>query len=247
VLRYEHLPAELSGDCQFQPAADFQSRYVLTNTAASDQGYRACKRRKGKEKATGSITVLTSSYDLVRGGGAEKGAVDALLASHTARLFPNLPELLLAPSSPTVLLLLEAPSCMTTTALLRVMPGLRAAGRSICIPQADPAHYAQMITSPPPPTTTSAAASAGGGSSSAGCSALPTPTPAQASTPAPNVGVDGRGGLAPPLAAPLAPTLASPRTPTDRGPCSQMLLNVQCSFLNRNLHSRCHWFPCLPA
>ena len=40
-----------------------------------------------------------------------------------------------------VLLLLDAPSCGTTNALARAVPGLRAHGLRICVPQADPSHY----------------------------------------------------------------------------------------------------------
>ena len=70
--------------------------------------------------------------------------VDQLIASHTSRVFPDLATRLQFDDR-LVLLLLEAPSCGTTEALCLAMPSLKGLGHKICIPQADPQHYACMV------------------------------------------------------------------------------------------------------
>jgi hypothetical protein len=98
------------------------------------------KKKRGAYK-----TELKSSYDLERAGGEEKVRVDALLAKHTAETFDDLAAEMRADSS-LVLLLLEAPSCATTQALIAAMPQIRGHCANVCIPQADPAHYRQMVS-----------------------------------------------------------------------------------------------------
>jgi hypothetical protein len=98
------------------------------------------KKKRGAYK-----TELKSSYDLERAGGVEKVHVDALLAEHAAKTFDNLAADMRADSS-LVLLLLEAPSCASTQALVAAMPQMAEHCGNICIPQADPNHYRQMIS-----------------------------------------------------------------------------------------------------
>lgn len=79
--------------------------------------------------------------------------IDSLLAGHAARLFPRLPGLLRGGGDDgdqprRVLLLLEAPSYGTTKALCAAVPGLAAALGNVCVPQADPIHYAAMVADP---------------------------------------------------------------------------------------------------
>lgn len=76
-----------------------------------------------------------------------KTCVDALLATHAKLTFPDLPATLAADPS-LVLLLLDAPNVLSTTALAEAFPALRTAALAarVCIPQADPAHYSLMVT-----------------------------------------------------------------------------------------------------
>jgi len=104
-----------------------------------DETYRSMKKR-GAYK-----TELKSMYDLERAGGVEKVRVDALLAEHATKTFDDLAAVMRADSS-LVLLLLEAPNCATTQALVAAMPQMAERCGSICIPQADPKHYRQMVS-----------------------------------------------------------------------------------------------------
>ena len=108
--------------------------------AFAQAGYTSSKKRR----CTAHKKLLISRFDRARGGGEEKAYIDSLLAKHVARVWPDLAATLAA-SPHLVLLLLEAPSCATTSALVAAIPGLRAHGSRICIPQADPSHYAEMI------------------------------------------------------------------------------------------------------
>lgn len=121
----------------------------LEALAAARNAYFHQKRRETRRAPKAHKKILMSSFDCARGGGPEKRLVDDLLATHATQTFPDLPALLRgAPNL--VLLLLEAPSCATTSALVERIPGLRDLGLQICVPQADPAHYAEMITTDMP-------------------------------------------------------------------------------------------------
>ena len=99
------------------------------------------------EDAAASDQVLVSACTTdALGGSRPKRRVDALLALHTAQTFPDLPATLAADPS-LVLLLLDAPNVLTSMALAKAFPalGTPALAARICIPQADPAHYAQMV------------------------------------------------------------------------------------------------------
>ena len=108
--------------------------------AMAQAGYASSKGRS----STAHKKLLMSRFDCTRGGGPEKAYIDALLAKHALRVWPDLAASL-ATSPHLVLLLLEAPSCATTSALVAAIPELREYGSRICIPQGDPSHYAQMI------------------------------------------------------------------------------------------------------
>lgn len=91
--------------------------------------------------------LLFSDYNIDQvSGSSHKQRVDALLAMHAKRVFPSLPATLAADPS-LVFLLLDAPNILTTMALADAFPELRtsALATRICIPQADPAHYALML------------------------------------------------------------------------------------------------------
>lgn len=88
--------------------------------------------------------VLFSSYDLERAGGSEKQRIDRLLAEHAKRHLPDLAQSM-RDDPRLLILLLDAPACGTTNALVAESPGLRELGSKICIPQADPAHYSLMV------------------------------------------------------------------------------------------------------
>ncbi len=106
---------------------------------AVEQGYaRFESKRSGPVK-----TTLISNFVSERPQ-AQKAEVDALLARHMLRLFPNLIALL--SGTPTlVLLILDAPTLGTVDRLVGAIPQLQAYGSRICIPQADPAHYVQQV------------------------------------------------------------------------------------------------------
>mgnify|MGYP006093937853 CR=1 FL=1 len=88
--------------------------------------------------------LLVSSFSDSASHSADKVAVDSLLAAHAARELPSLAaDLITDPSL--LLLLLDAPTCGTTAALLTALPGLTRVAGQICIPQADPSHYAAMV------------------------------------------------------------------------------------------------------
>ncbi len=98
-------------------------------------------------EATGEL-ILLSAYNITEVSGSAfsyKQQIDTLIAMHASRVFPNLTDLL--SSDPhLVLLLLDAPNMFTTFALAKVYPQLLtpAFASRVCIPQADPSHYAQM-------------------------------------------------------------------------------------------------------
>ena len=98
--------------------------------------------------ANANDQVLMSSCSIDRlNGSRAKQCADALLAKHAKLVFPDLPATMAA--DPTlVILLLEAPNMLTTTALTEAFPALRTAALAsrVCIPQADPAHYSLMVT-----------------------------------------------------------------------------------------------------
>ena len=97
--------------------------------------------------ANDQLLVSACTVDKL-GGSRAKQRVDALLAKHATRTFPDLPATLAADRS-LILLLLDAPNMLTTNALCDAFPPLRtpALATRICIPQADPAHYSAMVTS----------------------------------------------------------------------------------------------------
>lgn len=80
-----------------------------------------------------------------------KHRVNSAIGAHLRRLRPNLAAELRADES-RILLLLEAPGCGTTRALVQAMPQLGSTGHKICVPQADPTHYATMVHPTPNPT-----------------------------------------------------------------------------------------------
>ena len=96
-------------------------------------------------KASDQILVSACTTDAL-GGSRPKARVDALLALHAAQTFSDLPATLAADAS-LVLLLLDAPNILTSAALAKAFPALRtpALAARVCVPQADPAHYAQMM------------------------------------------------------------------------------------------------------
>ena len=96
--------------------------------------------------ATDQVIISACDVDKLDASGA-KQTVDELLARHAKRVFPQLPATLTADPS-LVLLLLDAPNILTTMALVKTFPELRAGGFAarVCIPQCDPDHYARMVT-----------------------------------------------------------------------------------------------------
>jgi hypothetical protein len=78
------------------------------------------------------LLAMRAAQVFAGGGGAEGNSLVAQM-----RADPSL-----------VLLLLEAPCCATTAALFNAMPPLRQHAARICIPQADPRHFAQMVDAP---------------------------------------------------------------------------------------------------
>lgn len=141
------------------------TRCVVAMAAALD-GYHSTKAKRARKDKEHPKSVLHSSYDLGRAGGEFKHRVSELLAEHTQRHLPDLAREMHADSR-LVMLLLDAPSCGTTNALARAVPGLRAHGVRICVPQADPSHYALMVGDPaachPPAGATAGVPIAAGG------------------------------------------------------------------------------------
>jgi hypothetical protein len=117
--------------------------------AAMERGYRAGSTRAAKQRSRTDEPkqVLFSSYDLERAGGGEKQRVDRLLSEHAKKHLPNLAQSM-RDDPRLLILLLDAPACGTTNALVAGSPGLRELGSRICIPQADPAHYSLMVGVP---------------------------------------------------------------------------------------------------
>ncbi|KAL1520557.1 hypothetical protein AB1Y20_022133 [Prymnesium parvum] len=115
--------------------------------ASSLAGYsRAAQPRQPRQAEPAAI--LVSAYNLSRAGGAFKARACAMLARHMLEALPELAAQMAADRR-LVLLLLDAPDCGTTRALAEALPALRGLGLQICIPQADPAHYAAMVAPPP--------------------------------------------------------------------------------------------------
>ena len=117
--------------------------------AAMAAGYELGSRRavRKRSRTEEPKQVLFSSYDLERAGGSEKKHIDQLLAEHAKNHLPDLAKSM-REDSRLLILLLEAPTCGTTSAPVAESPGLREHGSRICIPQADPAHYALMVGAP---------------------------------------------------------------------------------------------------
>jgi len=105
---------------------------------AVEDGYARFDGKRTAPKAT-----LISNFVEARPQ-PHKAEVDALLARHVLRAFPDLCGLLAA-SPALVLLILDAPTCCTVGSLLDVIPQLAAHGSRITIPQADPAHYVRQV------------------------------------------------------------------------------------------------------
>ena len=96
----------------------------------------------------GSDQILVSACEVAKlSASGAKQSVDEILSRHAKRTFPHLPATLASDPS-LVLLLLDAPNVLTTTALAAAFPELRspAFAARVCIPQADPAHYSLMAT-----------------------------------------------------------------------------------------------------
>ena len=114
-------------------------------------GYDSARRRRQRPNAAAARAtpdacgrILVSAFDLERGGGEFKARVDALLAKHATTHLGSLADQMASDPS-LLLLLLDAPSCATTTALTQALPGLARFGGRICVPQADPSHYDMMV------------------------------------------------------------------------------------------------------
>ena len=118
----------------------------MTAMDAVRDGYSRFSGTRGK-------TTLISNYV----SSPQKSQVNALLLQHVRRCFPDLDATLSADPA-LILLLLDAPDCATTGAILRGVPALAAHAQRVCIPQADPAHYAQQIAGAVPSATPSVAA-----------------------------------------------------------------------------------------
>ena len=107
---------------------------------AVDAGYA---KWAGKEQKT----LLISNYDDLQPAAQTvecKRRVNGAIGAHLRRLRPSLGAELRDDES-LVLLLLEAPGCGTTRALVQALPELGSTGHKICVPQADPTHYATMV------------------------------------------------------------------------------------------------------
>ena len=102
---------------------------------AVDAGYAKWAGREHK-------TLLISNYDDLQPAQTTvecKRSVNGAIGAHLRRLRPDLAAELRADES-LILLLLEAPGCGTTRALVQALPALRSTVGSICVPQADPTH-----------------------------------------------------------------------------------------------------------
>ncbi|KAJ1625931.1 hypothetical protein T492DRAFT_1122512 [Pavlovales sp. CCMP2436] len=75
----------------------------------------------------------------------QKFRVDCALGIHVARCFGPQLDAVLTADPKLILLLLDAPNCGTTRALLSSTPELARHATRICIPQADPSHYVLQI------------------------------------------------------------------------------------------------------
>jgi hypothetical protein len=118
------LPAQPAG---FVPSAGWER--CVAALRAGDDGY-------GKWAGKRHKSVLVSNFVA---DSPHKARVDALLAQHVCRCFPALGATL-AGEPALILLLLDAPNCGTTRALLEAIPQLAGHATRICIAQADPAH-----------------------------------------------------------------------------------------------------------
>ena len=120
--------------------------YTASNSTESRLG--ATDVCDGAQHTSPHDELLVSACTINKlSGSRSKIRVDALLAKHAELTFPDLPSTLAANAS-YILLLLDAPNILSTKALAAAFPALRTpafAGR-VCIPQADPAHYAQMVS-----------------------------------------------------------------------------------------------------
>ena len=111
-------------------------------------GVESKLRSKSLPDADASDQLLLSACSVAAlEASTSKQRVDALLAKHSRQIFPQL-TVSMAADSKLVLLLLDAPNVLTTTALAKVFPELLtpALAARVCIPQCDPAHYAAMVT-----------------------------------------------------------------------------------------------------
>lgn len=118
----------------------------LAGVRAAEDGYRRAKGHMGKRKRP--RVVLTSSFDQDRTsrGGAKKIQVDKMLADHALAVFgKGFVDDVFGTNQQLVFLLLDAPNTATTQALVEAFPSLARFAHRICIPQADPEHYARMV------------------------------------------------------------------------------------------------------
>jgi len=104
---------------------------------------RAIESGYARFEKDGAKSTLVSNFMESRPQ-PQKAEVDALLARHTRRCFPDLVEIL-STSPALVLLILDAPTCATVRSLLEALPELSGHGSRIVIPQADPAHYIRQL------------------------------------------------------------------------------------------------------
>ena len=113
-------------------------RRCVAALEAVDAGYSKWAGREHK-------TLLISNYDdQSPAEEASKRRVNELITSHLRRLRPELAAQLRSDDA-LCLLLLEAPGCGTTSALLQELPELATLGHKVYVPQADPTHYAAMV------------------------------------------------------------------------------------------------------
>ena len=117
----------------FAPSSGWMRCVAALEAVCDGYGRFAGKRHK---------TTLVSNFVA---HSPQKAHVDTLIAQHVQRCFTDLGAMLSADPS-LIVLLLDAPDCGTSGALLEAMPSLAAHSSRICIPQADPAHYGAQVS-----------------------------------------------------------------------------------------------------
>ena len=158
--RITHISAALDKLNRAQRGLELCALPALPDDFVPSDGWKRCMAAleavgEGYSRFSGSRHKTTLISNFV--GSPQKSHVDALLAQHVKRCFPDIGATLLSDPA-LILLLLDAPDCGSAGGLLEAIPALSAHATRVCIAQADPSHYSQQIAADASAVTPSATA-----------------------------------------------------------------------------------------